>query len=100
VTLTLVDGGMGDDDGVANGNIEDPSGLGFLSSTLAPSGSNEFGGGGGSSCFIDASGANVMTIQQASLAVKALGTVLVALIVFLVMDRQRHKEAEEGDCAP
>jgi hypothetical protein len=40
VTLTLVDGGPGDDDGVANGVIKDPSGLGIS----AP--------GGGDACFI------------------------------------------------
>ena len=42
VTLTLVDGGIGDDDGVANGVIRDPSGL--------ASGSSASTGGGG--CFI------------------------------------------------
>jgi hypothetical protein len=42
VTLTLVDGGIGDDDGVANGVILDPSGLGYISHILT--------GGGG--CFI------------------------------------------------
>jgi hypothetical protein len=42
LTLTLVDGGIGDDDGVVNGVILDPSGLGYLSHIL--------GGGGG--CFI------------------------------------------------
>jgi len=42
VTLTLVDGGAGDDDGVANGVIRDPSGL--------ASGSSASSGGGG--CFI------------------------------------------------
>jgi hypothetical protein len=51
VTLTLVDGGIGDDDGVANGMIYDPSGLGIAlttpESTPTPSGD---GGGGG--CFI------------------------------------------------
>ena len=45
VTITLTDGGAGDDDGVANGTIVDPSGLGFL----------PFDGGAGgddSGCFI------------------------------------------------
>ena len=41
VTLTLVDGGAGDDDGVANGVIKDPSGLASTSAS---------GNGGG--CFI------------------------------------------------
>jgi len=56
ITLTLVDGGQGDDDGLANGVIVDPSGLGASASTggpLAVSG-GDFGGGGG--CFVAASG--------------------------------------------
>jgi filamentous hemagglutinin family protein len=48
VTLTLVDGGIGDDDGIANGVIKDPSGLG---EGTAPSAASESGGGGGH-CFI------------------------------------------------
>jgi hypothetical protein len=49
VTLILIDGGIGDDDGIANGIIVDPSGLGSPPSTPpAPSG----GGGGGGGCFI------------------------------------------------
>ncbi len=50
ITLILVDGGMGDDDGQANGTIEDPSGLGLVPAFSI--GSNAFGGG--SSCFIGA----------------------------------------------
>jgi hypothetical protein len=51
VTLTLVDGGIGDDDGIANGVILDPSGLGTvpITSTPTPSGG---GGGGSGGCFI------------------------------------------------
>ena len=44
VTLTLVDGGIGDDDGVANGVIVDPSGLGCTPTGYTTS--------GGSGCFI------------------------------------------------
>jgi len=54
VTITLVDGGMGDDDGIANGIIVDPSGLAAAASGLAATGaigSNNFGGSGGG-CFI------------------------------------------------
>jgi hypothetical protein len=51
VSLTLTDGGTGDDDEVQNGIIEDPSGLG-----IAPAGSGSATtgstGGGGSGCFI------------------------------------------------
>jgi hypothetical protein len=51
VTLTLVDGGIGDHDGVANGMIYDPSGLGIAPTKPEPiqaPGSGEGGGG----CFI------------------------------------------------
>ena len=47
VTLTLVDGGDGDD-GPANGWIVDPSGLNASSAISTSS-----GGGGGGGCFID-----------------------------------------------
>ena len=36
ITLTLVDGGVGDDDGVANGVIKDPSGLGVAAEKSVP----------------------------------------------------------------
>jgi hypothetical protein len=54
VTITLVDGGMGDDDGIANGIIVDPAGLAAASSALAATGaigSNNFGVSG-ASCFV------------------------------------------------
>jgi hypothetical protein len=47
VTLTLIDGGIGDDDGIADGMISDPSGLGTAPTNPPPS-----GGGGGGGCFI------------------------------------------------
>lgn len=55
VTLTLIDGGAGDDDLAANGEIMDPSGLGappsedFEDAAAAPAGGE---GGGGGGCFI------------------------------------------------
>jgi len=53
VTLTLTDGGIGDDDGVPNGLILDPSGLGTSSSltgsNTVSTTSSDWGGGG---CFI------------------------------------------------
>jgi hypothetical protein len=48
LTITLVDGGTGDDGGQQNGIIEDPSGLG-----AAPAVSSSSGGGGTGGCFID-----------------------------------------------
>ncbi len=52
LSITLVDGGTGDDDGQQNGIIVDPSGLG-----AAPAGSGSSGGGGGG-CFINTLGDN------------------------------------------
>ena len=54
VTLTLVDGGDMDSDGVANGIIVDPSGPGAVTSVSSGSSgtSTSSGGGGGGGCFI------------------------------------------------
>ena len=61
VTLALTDGGPGDDDSSANGEIIDPSGLGALETSFSsplesaaeePSTADTSGGGGG--CFISA----------------------------------------------
>ena len=49
VTLTLVDGGIGDADGTENGIIIDPSGIGISSGDADFSSA---GGGGGGCCFI------------------------------------------------
>jgi len=51
VTVTLVDGGPGDDDGLANGVIRDPSGLGAEVMNTPPS-SSPSGSGSGGGCFI------------------------------------------------
>ncbi|MCX5814895.1 MAG: metallophosphoesterase [Proteobacteria bacterium] len=45
-TLTVTDGGAGDNDGVADGNISDPVGVGISTATAVS------GGGGGGGCFI------------------------------------------------
>jgi chitinase len=55
-TLVLTDGGPGDEDGVANGVIVDPTGVAYPDSTAAggvslTTGATS-GGGGGSGCFI------------------------------------------------
>jgi hypothetical protein len=53
ITLTLVDGGAGDDDGSRNGIIWDPSGLGVFPATGGGGGSSSSAsGGGGGGCFI------------------------------------------------
>jgi hypothetical protein len=50
LSFTLVDGGLGDDDGEKNGMISDPSGLGLAPAEPA---SINTGGGGSGGCFID-----------------------------------------------
>ena len=52
LSLTLVDGGTGDDDGEQNGIIEDPSGFGVAPDDNSNNGSSS-GGGSGGGCFID-----------------------------------------------
>ena len=59
VTLILEDGGMGDEDGVENGVIVDPSGVAYVDSMTADSaslstGGASTGGSGGGQCFISA----------------------------------------------
>jgi hypothetical protein len=52
VTLTLTDGGAGDDDGVVNGVIVDPSGVGAAPLNSSPSVSTVAGDWGSGGCFI------------------------------------------------
>ena len=59
VTLILEDGGMGDEDGVENGVIVDPTGLAYVDSTTSDGASLSTGGtstgsSGGNYCFISA----------------------------------------------
>jgi hypothetical protein len=58
LSLTLVDGGTGDDDGEQNGIIEDPSGLGVAPADSASTNINSSGGGSGG-CFIDTLGNSI-----------------------------------------
>ena len=85
VTLTLVDGGIGDDDGARNGVIEDPSGLGAGISSLGSIGSNNFGAASG--CFIDASGVGWGRATQRFPAVLGVAAALAALFDTLAMTR-------------
>ena len=52
ITLTLTDGGIGDDDNIADGMIVDPSGLGVVSTPSPTPQPSSGGGGGGGGCFI------------------------------------------------
>ena len=53
LTLTLVDGGTGDDDEAQNGIIADPAGLGTAPSGSGATDTSSTGGGGSPVCFID-----------------------------------------------
>jgi len=53
LTLTLVDGGTGDDDGEQNGMIEDPSGLGVAPADFVSTDTASSSSGGSGGCFID-----------------------------------------------
>jgi len=85
VTLTLVDGGIGDDDGIRNAVIEDPSGLGAGITGAGSIGSNSFGAGGG--CFIDASGAGRRPLTRRFPALLGLAAALAALFSTRAMIR-------------
>ena len=52
VTITLTDGDIGDDDGVVNGTIVDPSGLGTAPASNGGTSISVGSGGGGGGCFI------------------------------------------------
>ncbi len=53
LSITLTDGGTGDDDGEQNGIIVDPSGLGLAPADIVSTDTSSSGGGSGG-CFIDA----------------------------------------------
>jgi chitinase len=53
VTLVLEDGGLGDQDGVRNGIIVDPAGLGYSTQGSDTNGSTTAAAAGSSGCFID-----------------------------------------------
>jgi len=93
VTLTLIDGGMGDDDGIANGIIVDPSGLAAAASGLAATGgigSNNFGGTGGS-CFIASSADGNLTNPPIWGIFTALFGCALALGIVRVFQNNRKK---------
>jgi hypothetical protein len=82
VTLMLVDGGVGDEDGVENGVIVDPSGIAYTADSAAMStGQATMGGGGGRACFISAAGANPV---QPSAAVDSRPLALIAVVLAII----------------
>lgn len=87
VNITLIDGGMGDDDGIANGIIVDPSGLATVTSALLPTGaigSNEFGISGGG-CFVTASTGDGLMKQPVGGNMPALAGFMLTLLIVSVI---------------
>ena len=86
ITLHFVDGERGDDDLVADGDVEDAGGPGF-----ADTGNSGGGGGGGGGCFIaTATFGSPMEPQVGPTPTTAAMLVFVALVIFLVSFYQRR----------
>jgi chitinase len=79
VTLILEDGGMGDEDGIENGVIVDPSGISYTSSVTSDSASVSTGAaateGGGGGCFISAGNQDLI----------AHGSIFYSAVILVIM---------------
>ena len=84
ITLLLQDGGMGDGDGVANGIIVDPSGLGADLAGSSTGDSNGNKSGINSSCFISATAYGSSTDPQAAFLPELMSIALAILLLLLV----------------
>jgi chitinase len=86
VTLVLEDGGIGDEDGVENGVIVDPSGIAYEedSTTTSDSASVSTGdastGGGGGGCFISTGTAGLTSPNSVSTTTAAVMTILLLIL--------------------
>jgi hypothetical protein len=94
VTLTLVDGGPGDDGGLLDGKILDPSGLGTASASSVSSSpvadSNTFGSSGGGGCFIAASADGLPATHAGSIIwIIAIGLALPLAIIAGFLYKQK-----------
>jgi hypothetical protein len=97
ITISLEDGGEGDEDGVVNGIIIDPSGLGYRAQSIstpdasdAVSNADASGGGG---CFISIATKNV-NVFGLSKNIYCLGILALFLIVGLVGEKYRHRKTD------
>jgi hypothetical protein len=79
VTISLVDGGIGDDDRMADGKAEDPSGLGAQVVQKKP------GRGGDGDCFIS-------TVTHGSTTKAGFGLILVLVSFTFIMAFRRRSE--------
>ncbi len=93
VTIAIEDGGIGDQDGVRNGVIVDPAGLGY-SSTDAGSNSVNIGmGAGGGGCFIGLPLKEVSANTGATSLLVAMASnlcLLVLAVFFMGVHKKRH----------
>ena len=74
LTITLVDGGIGDADGIVNGCINDPSGFGKM---VKDDNGGGDGGGGGGGCFI-----NTSTTDPTIILILLVSIVLIGIAEF------------------
>jgi len=88
VTFTLVDGGVGDDDGIANGIIVDPFAIGTTTSSAIPSAGADESGGGGGGCFI-ATAATCGSSMESGSVLPVMALLILALLVIVGIWR-RH----------
>jgi Tol biopolymer transport system component/flagellar hook assembly protein FlgD len=94
ITFTLQDGGYGDSDGIANGIIVDPSGLGiYTSSTPDPNPTTGGGDGGGGGCFILASLENDIIQSSFILILSFIG--LLCLLKLIIGIKVKCKGAQQ-----
>lgn len=98
VTLLLEDGGTGDEDGIQNGVIVDPSGIAYTDSLASESaaifstGTNSVGSSGGSSCFISAGNQSMGALDTIfSNAVMLVLTMMLATGIVFAVARQVTK---------
>jgi len=93
VYLTLADGGFGDADGIENGIIVDPLGLGVLPSYPAAAAdavdAGSSGGGGGSGCFISATAYDPRTssLDVVRFKFREIAFVLSGLLLFFFLNQ-------------
>jgi hypothetical protein len=93
VTITLVDGGAGDEDGIRNGVIVDPSGLGFPNQTTQNSGSPVVGTASASqSCFIVSANPHMERVPVNLWNLSVVGILIfVPLLIIQPMGRKLHQ---------
>ena len=97
VTLILEDGGVGDADGIANGVIVDPSGLGMTAAAPPATEMGSGGGGGGGGCFIASMARQNSYVDRQSKSHKAIigvGIITLLLWTLLIICRWAYYKAE------